>query len=407
MAGEKVIAKDPPIINLDLGANGGIFSPSSADEAIQWLQKELAGWSWLNSRSFGNHDSSSRESINAISQAINHVSEYKNYITTNPDHASNLIRTAENIIRTIYIDKKFPHSSTPIFNRTDSIKSEYGDNAASWYLAARTGASGVQFQPYELSSWKGLIEGISDSYGPIGEGKSKVKALEKAIDTLRGELEATLGNGQNVFNELHRNYETVTKDIGAQLAQAKTDFEDAQVARDLAFENLTTAHTAGLEAIRKTFREELALRAPAEYWTSKRTAHRWIAAITGVFSFGAITACAFFLAMEIQSILSSTLPNATPDHWKIAVLALVSIFSVWAVRLIVRIFLSHMHLAGDASERVVMLKTYLSLIEGGQLTDDGERKLILNALFRPASDGIVKDEGVPPSFIDMLTRNPK
>jgi hypothetical protein len=67
-------------------------------------------------------------------------------------------------------------------------------------------------------------------------------------------------------------------------------------------------------------------------------------------------------------------------------------------------FLSHLHLATDAGERVVMVKTYLSLIEGQGIASDGHRQLILQALFRPAADGIVKDEGIPPTVLELLTR---
>jgi hypothetical protein len=54
-----------------------------------------------------------------------------------------------------------------------------------------------------------------------------------------------------------------------------------------------------------------------------------------------------------------------------------------------------------------MTHTYLSLMEGDQLTSKEDRQLILQALFRPASDGIVKDEGVPFSLAEVLTRTGK
>ncbi len=80
---------------------------------------------------------------------------------------------------------------------------------------------------------------------------------------------------------------------------------------------------------------------------------------------------------------------------------------MWGIRLIVRMFLSHLHLATDAAERVVMTQTYLSLLDGKHLPNDEDRKLILQALFRPTSDGIVKDEGVPFSLAEALTRSGK
>jgi hypothetical protein len=67
-------------------------------------------------------------------------------------------------------------------------------------------------------------------------------------------------------------------------------------------------------------------------------------------------------------------------------------------------FLSNAHLATDAAERVVMVKTYLSLLEAEKLPADDDKKLILQALFRPASDGIVKDESLPHPALDFITK---
>ena len=79
-------------------------------------------------------------------------------------------------------------------------------------------------------------------------------------------------------------------------------------------------------------------------------------------------------------------------------------FAVWATRLAVRNYLSHLHLKADADERIVMVKTYLSLAEGGRVESAEDRQIILQSLFRPASNGLVKDEGVPLSFAEVLTR---
>jgi hypothetical protein len=47
------------------------------------------------------------------------------------------------------------------------------------------------------------------------------------------------------------------------------------------------------------------------------------------------------------------------------------------------------------------------LLEGDRLANKEDRQLILTALFRPAADGIVKDEGIPPSMLEFLTRQGK
>ena len=129
--------------------------------------------------------------------------------------------------------------------------------------------------------------------------------------------------------------------------------------------------------------------------------------ITGVLSFGGIATAAGVLGWLIHDLLRTATPGTPPETWRLAILVLISVFAVWGVRLVVRMFLSHLHLSTDAAERVVMVRTYLSLLEGDRLASKEDRQLILQALFRPATDGIVKDEGIPFSLAEVLTRQGK
>ena len=97
-----------------------------------------------------------------------------------------------------------------------------------------------------------------------------------------------------------------------------------------------------------------------------------------------------------------TLNEITLRH--IGLLTVAATMGVWLIRLLVRNYLSHVHLAHDAAERVAMMQTYLALIEEGKLQDEGHRNLILQALFRPASSGIVKDDASPPFMAEWLKR---
>lgn len=66
----------------------------------------------------------------------------------------------------------------------------------------------------------------------------------------------------------------------------------------------------------------------------------------------------------------------------------------WATRILVRLYMSEHHLAIDADERATMALTYLALMERGAV-EEKDRALILAPLFRPSSDGIVKDDAAP------------
>ena len=54
--------------------------------------------------------------------------------------------------------------------------------------------------------------------------------------------------------------------------------------------------------------------------------------------------------------------------------------------------MSERHLEIDAGERVAMIKTYLALTAEDKVSEV-ERPLVLSPIFRPATDGIVRDDG--------------
>lgn len=65
---------------------------------------------------------------------------------------------------------------------------------------------------------------------------------------------------------------------------------------------------------------------------------------------------------------------------------------VWMMKILVKIMLSNYHLAVDANERVIMINTYLVLLEDGKGFKEGDRKVILDNIFRQTNHGIITDE---------------
>jgi hypothetical protein len=67
---------------------------------------------------------------------------------------------------------------------------------------------------------------------------------------------------------------------------------------------------------------------------------------------------------------------------------------LWALRIVVRMYMTEHHLAIDAKARATLVETYLSLTkEGG--ASDADRAIILASLFRPVTDGMVKEDAMP------------
>lgn len=403
-------AKAPPLFTLDLNENGGNLAPTNHEELIHWIQAEQSFWSWIQQNNYGNHENFQREAFNQINEALNAARQSQQHINSNQQHSQQQLDYSRDRIQHAFLQRKLPHSSTPLAKLVDAYRKEAGDKAASYFLAVNICPTNgqPQFQATELAAWRGLFEGLQERFQiQQNSTKRRKSAADQSFDQLRAKTEKLLSEKNEAYDALHRDYQALADSIRSASDDQAKDFETAQSFRKSEFEQLTAAHEEKMEALRKTFREELALRAPAEYWSKKRKGHRLWAVISGVLSFLGIGGAAASLGWQIHQLLINTPAGNVPETWRLAVLALVGVFTVWALRLIVRMFLSHLHLLTDAGERVVMVQTYLSLLEGDHLASKEDRQLILQALFRPAADGIVKDEGVPFSLAEILTRNGK
>lgn len=398
--------KPAPMFTMDLLENGGVLAPTSIDEAVAWIQQEQVFWSWLTSRSYGNHEQGMRAAIGQLNEAMNHGQRARQHKKSNPDQSTAEVAGMRSRLEDAFVKRKLPHSSTPLAKQIEAYRKQAGDQSASFFAAVFVPPSaGHHFQPQDLGAWRGLVEALLDRFQLASAlEKGRKQAAEQSFDQLRAKADSLLGEKTTTYDALHREYATLVESVRSTAEAQHESFDVAQTKRSDAFEALVNEHKQAMETLRKTFREEIALRAPADYWETKRKSHLRMSWVTGALSFLAIGGAAAGLVWLIHDLVSKTPSGNQPDAWRIAMAVLVGVFALWGARLIVRMFLSHLHLLTDAAERVVMVKTYLSLLEGDRLVNKEDRQLILNALFRPATDGIVKDEGIPPSMLEFLTR---
>lgn len=162
---------------------------------------------------------------------------------------------------------------------------------------------------------------------------------------------------------------------------------------------------ADLKALKDTYDAFMQLEAPRDYWAKKREEHdtgkkrmALICGIVAVLSAISLTIAAWFLLP--QNHPANTIP------WRqIGFFFLASTFLIWLNRLLVRLMLSHIHLYADAREREVMISTFLALVQR-QESREGLKKediaLVLAPIFRPSTTGVIKDDGGPQSFGDLL-----
>jgi len=161
----------------------------------------------------------------------------------------------------------------------------------------------------------------------------------------------------------------------------------------------------------KVYSEFMKLKAPAQYWNQKHKDHTtnakayrkgliWFSIISLILL--ALTAVAFFSPATNIGLW------ATEDTSHTIILStlfiLISSAAIWAVRIFVRLYLSEHHLSIDAAQRETMTMTYLAMIEENA-ADTTQRQTIIEALFRPTSDGLVKDDALPGWLVSKYFTN--
>jgi hypothetical protein len=157
---------------------------------------------------------------------------------------------------------------------------------------------------------------------------------------------------------------------------------------------------AEFNEIKATYQEFMKLKAPVDYWREKAEQHK--SASKGyrglLIKYGKIIAPALLLlllCMAFASYYAADPAKPIASQFVFAAIGvLITTVAFWAARIVVRLYMSEHHLAIDAEERATMAMTYLALIERGA-ADEKDRALVLAPLFRPTSDGIIKDDAAP------------
>lgn len=178
-------------------------------------------------------------------------------------------------------------------------------------------------------------------------------------------------------------------------------FSEAQASRDSSFDLQTADHSKKLSDIEEFYKRKVQLKSAVDYLDRKAVEHKKRA-----FWFGVAASITGTLTATIATVVGWTVftneNTYTPP--KIAVAALLAALLFWLLRILVRNYLSNSHLRMDMQARSTFVMTYLALIaEGGAIKDD-DRALIVSLVFRPITDGLVRDDAAPPGLLELLTR---
>jgi hypothetical protein len=337
---EKKTAVAAPLFETDFGANCGVLAPMTLEDLVKWIHAEKSAWYWITFEVEGH----AVVGLNSLGRTLEHAASQA-------------------------VDVRNAQENTPEFRDT---------------IEFRNALDGIQHllrQVYE--------RGFPHASSALGK---RVQAMcERHLHEAVAYLSARLNLSCPRF---------APTDI-----PAWDGFHTGLVERvEQAHEAALKQHNTKMTVLQETFRKDMALRAPVSYWEGQRRLHSTKSKDGGWWVVGAMWVLLALIGGLVIWASNDVTPGTALPTWKTVILGLVGGMGFWAVRLIVRIYLSHRHLANDAAERVTMVQTYLSLHEDGKVLSDDDRKLVLVALFRSASDGFVKDDAVINPLLEAFTK---
>jgi len=397
-------AKLAPLFSLDLGANGGVFAPRSADELSIWMQKEVSFWSWLGNLNMGSHQEAVSRGYQALANALGKFNEARQYQSSDTGGFKERLGNVTNHLSSAYRTHGLPHSTSKLAKKVEQLRQASPQRALAYLYTQLPNPSHFQFEARDFQSWSGFIEGLAERTKIAEIPKSALRSATESVDELRIKVEHLIAEKQGELDQLHRTYDGLTQSMATK-EQHRTETWDRFIEdAGKRHEDTIANHEQRMDNIESVFREKMALRGPVEYWSKRQDHHKDFAVGFGILSFILIVVGGGALALWASQVFGAIPDNGSPKAWQLASLVIVAVFLTWAIRLVIRLFLSHSHLRTDAAERVVMTQTYLALLEENKLAEEKDRSLILGALFRPASDGMVKEENIPHPMLEALTR---
>jgi hypothetical protein len=392
---------ETPTVKFRLAHTGDEIYFSSFSEIEAWLENEIVAWSWLGQQPlslFG-------QELSALQRLEAFHREFRTCIYNAKENSSPL-EVANNWFanNTAHLVAADSVTGTRVLDVKQALGKEAGAAAyafAAGYLSFSQITTDNQF--------RGVLEYCFPKSSDLADTRDRL-ATER----------------QNFARTLR----TLTKSINEQEQERQTRDDDWLKARDerlielvhglwTTWEGRADAWTIRLDEaensirrVEKQFKEYMELQAPVEYWKTQAEKHRFSSWIFGgllVLYFG-ITIWglkeAYFSVGESLFKWIGDVDSAGKNvllYYATGGLLVLTTLVFWIGRILSRMYLSEQHLATDAIQRSVMTKTYLALIPHSN-DDKNSREIILNALFRATSDGVVKDEGGDTNLAMLLSR---
>lgn len=385
---------EAPLFEILIEREGRMFTPRSLQELGAWLEKERAFWAWLVEAK--NEDQALDYVINSLHWPLERLMQMWNEANANPNNRQHILEQLRSELANHLTGRRTPTAETPMARyaeelaRTDKVVAAH----ALWALMGNdpqgTSRPARALRGQVLAT---LHTAERDSLAPAAKA-----AWTKTQQRVNVEHEAL----RKEAGKISEDFRETSAEVATLHETQRDTFDQQQASRQTAFDKQMKEHAAEMARIEETFRRELSLRSAVQYLDTKAGGHKEVAKKAATAAAVVGTAFVAIAASVAYAVFKEDGAVPVPQ---LAVAVLTATLFFWVLRILVRVFLSNLHLETDMRARSTFVHTYLALLaEGGGIKDE-DRALVIGLVFRPISDGLVKDDATPPGLWDLVTKN--
>jgi hypothetical protein len=396
-------------LKFKLGPFGGEIIFSTPDELKNVATNEWNAWAWIESNSYP-------QIINIVNNhkqlkaSLTHYADEWSAFHKSPNLAYDVLKKISQTLTNYYIPPKIFHSSSLEARFLSDLRERSGPVTSAGAYAGLL-ANTLVNPSNDPQFYQGMFDAFLFRRGADWNADAQLKALEELSSKYKNNIEeqekvgkenvernsTLLKDFTDLYNNACLNLETLTQ-------EKKTALNGLHEQQSNTFQEIIDKHVKDVKAIETTYDQKLALQKPVEYWNTKEVYHGKWAKYFGFIALGTGAVLSLTVGGTIYYVIGTLTLDGSPKSWQIGVCLIALFFSIWIIRILVRLFLSHSHLKGDAAERKTMILTYLSMAREGSTFAPEDKQLILQHIFRSTSDGLVKDDGAPATPLEILSR---
>lgn len=410
-------------LDLDLGDNGGKVSFKEINEFEQWIAKERQ---FVNRFPWNQFNQANQQQLyqSNIDKGLNNVIDAINKIKNNNSQeiANGKISEIKTILEPLFKNHTIIYSESAQ-GRFLQDRLNYNINSALIsYISLTNWGKGISLHLNQLN-YQAVLGYIDSILYEKNLSEEKSKSINASLKELDDKWRKELQSNQSKFDETHSSirskiteitewYEKSSSDINGEETKRKEKWEETLQSSKKEIQNTIEEGKKLFEDIKKQYDEHMTMAAPVNYWSKERDHFKKLILIVSVmilvelsiFGFGIYFYSKYYLFND-PKIFQSTLKQltlGTEVHFLVLIL-LVALF-IWIIKFTLKYFAGLLHLEVDSGERVVMAKTYLALVKDAKITGQEDRHIILEALFRPATTGLVQEDEGPTGLVGLITK---